>query len=590
MARSNPIPFDVIQVPPLQEVGWEVRVLNYLDFETRQAEGGDGRPLAVINRFVDLTISPEIGGTGLGSGGLGAGSVTLDMDDPFWATTLPDGNPATSLLEFCHLWQVWDHGVVRFEFLAETISQTFLTETQTRAVVVSGHSTAAVLGWGVVLPPQYPKAYPLTAIESEFVFNRVPRMSAWLQVLATVVRRGTIGFVTPTFTHTFDSAGEPWEDTAETPAPTSVTSVLSADVNFASDSYTLTSAAHTTLQGIVAQFNTLPAPQITCVGHTDSTNTISYNQTLSVNRANAVKNYIKSLYPAAIVTTSGKGELQPVATNATSSGRAKNRRVTITYPSTTANPPADTPYGPTLGMSMLDLLKEWTGENRDQWNPVRLEWMMRPNFRLDVRRQFGTRRDKQVVFFEGSTHLATKSCDRNREAIANLIIVQSDEGDYSVATNADSVTRWRQREVYDSQPNATDTTARSVVAQSKLEQVQTERSTWTIKVPPYTPGRRIFVDYDLGDWIGISRLRASAANTVDRFRVMAATLRVSNTNTVDLELTLQNTTDAYNQRLAARITSLLYHQETGTRTWISDAEPIIARPGDFWTPRTPGTG
>lgn len=590
MARSNTIPFDVIPTPPLQEVGWEVRVLDQADFETRQDEGGDGHPLAVINRYVELTISPEIGGTGLGNGGLGAGSVTLDMDDPFWETTLPTGDPATTLLEYVHLWQVWENGVVRFEFLAETVSQTFLTETQTRAIVVSGHSTAAVLTWGVVIPPRYPTPIPLSRADGAFVFNRVPRMSAWLQILATVTARGTIGFVRPTFTHTDDSAGEPWEDLPVIPAPTDMTSVLSADVNFASDSYTLTSAAHTTLQGIVAQFNTLPAPQITCVGHTDSTNTISYNQTLSVNRANAVRDYIRSLYPAAVITSSGRGELQPIATNATSSGRAKNRRVTITYPSTTANPPADTPFGPTLGMTMLDLLKEWTGENRDQWNPVRLEWMMRPNFRLDVRRQFGTRRDTQVVFFEGSVHMASKSCDRNREAIANLIVVQDDEGDYSVASNADSVTRWRQREMYDSQPNATDSTARGVIAQAKLEQVQNERSTWTIKVPPNTPGRRIFVDYDLGDWIGISRLRSSIANTVDRFRVMAATLRVANNNTVDLELTLQNTTDAYNQRLAARITSLIYHQETGTKTWISDAEPLLARVGDLWTPLTPSTG
>lgn len=74
---------------------------------------------------------------------------------------------------------------------------------------------------------------------------------------------------------------------------------------------------------------------IDIVGHTDSSGTDAYNQALSVRRAEAVKNYLiaKDVNPA-IMTTSGMGESQPVASNATSEGRAQNRRVDISFKGT----------------------------------------------------------------------------------------------------------------------------------------------------------------------------------------------------------------------------------------------------------------
>jgi OmpA-OmpF porin, OOP family len=66
------------------------------------------------------------------------------------------------------------------------------------------------------------------------------------------------------------------------------------------------------------------------IGYTDSTGTEKYNMGLSMRRAEAVRDYMVSEGVArSIIKVSGEGETKPVASNASSEGRAKNRRVEI---------------------------------------------------------------------------------------------------------------------------------------------------------------------------------------------------------------------------------------------------------------------
>jgi outer membrane protein OmpA-like peptidoglycan-associated protein len=104
-----------------------------------------------------------------------------------------------------------------------------------------------------------------------------------------------------------------------------VCGVMNSDQFFATDSARITKQGRTRLAEFF-QASTAIAYVIT--GHTDSRASDEYNMRLSLRRANAVAKVGKST-GARITDVRGYGERQPVASNKTRSGKAKNRRVEI---------------------------------------------------------------------------------------------------------------------------------------------------------------------------------------------------------------------------------------------------------------------
>ncbi len=79
---------------------------------------------------------------------------------------------------------------------------------------------------------------------------------------------------------------------------------------------------------VLNEFNTI---RIEISGHTDSTGSVEYNRQLSGRRAASVKNYlVEHGVDAARIETRGAGPDEPVDTNKTAAGRAKNRRIEFT--------------------------------------------------------------------------------------------------------------------------------------------------------------------------------------------------------------------------------------------------------------------
>ncbi len=101
-------------------------------------------------------------------------------------------------------------------------------------------------------------------------------------------------------------------------------------VTFDVGSATLKPAFRDTLNGVADSLIKYPNSIIDVYGHTDSTGSDAFNQTLSERRAQTVANYLTSRGVAqARLRWQGFGETMPVADNTTEEGRARNRRVEI---------------------------------------------------------------------------------------------------------------------------------------------------------------------------------------------------------------------------------------------------------------------
>ena len=119
-------------------------------------------------------------------------------------------------------------------------------------------------------------------------------------------------------------------DVTETDNGQAILVNLPDGVTFDVGSVTLKPAFRETLDRVADSLIQYPDSLVDVYGHTDSTGSDAFNQTLSENRARTVMNYLVSKgVPAARLRSQGFGETMPVADNATAEGRAKNRRVEI---------------------------------------------------------------------------------------------------------------------------------------------------------------------------------------------------------------------------------------------------------------------
>jgi outer membrane protein OmpA-like peptidoglycan-associated protein len=119
-------------------------------------------------------------------------------------------------------------------------------------------------------------------------------------------------------------------DVTETDNGQAILVNLPDGVTFDVASYTLKPQFRETLDRVAESMIKYPNSLIDVYGHTDSTGSDAYNQTLSDNRARTVANYLVSRgVSAARIRSQGFGETMPVADNATEQGRARNRRVEI---------------------------------------------------------------------------------------------------------------------------------------------------------------------------------------------------------------------------------------------------------------------
>lgn len=89
---------------------------------------------------------------------------------------------------------------------------------------------------------------------------------------------------------------------------------------------------YTLLSKVQQAIRTFGEPDVIIGGHTDSTGSEQLNEHLSQQRAEAVRQYMvaNEILPFEKIIAVGYGSQRPIASNATESGRAQNRRIDVT--------------------------------------------------------------------------------------------------------------------------------------------------------------------------------------------------------------------------------------------------------------------
>ncbi len=106
---------------------------------------------------------------------------------------------------------------------------------------------------------------------------------------------------------------------------------MPSNITFDSDRSDVKPGFYDTLNSVAIVFQEYNQTLIDVVGHTDSDGSADYNDDLSRRRASSVARYLtaQQLDPNRF-SVEGRGEEEPIATNASAEGKARNRRVEIT--------------------------------------------------------------------------------------------------------------------------------------------------------------------------------------------------------------------------------------------------------------------
>jgi outer membrane protein OmpA-like peptidoglycan-associated protein len=105
---------------------------------------------------------------------------------------------------------------------------------------------------------------------------------------------------------------------------------MTSQTAFDTDSSAIKAGFHSTLDKLADVVVRYGKTTLTVVGHTDNVGSNEYNQKLSERRALSVAQFLESRRVNGMrLATAGRGENDPIASNASASGRQANRRVEI---------------------------------------------------------------------------------------------------------------------------------------------------------------------------------------------------------------------------------------------------------------------
>jgi hypothetical protein len=207
------------------------------------------------------------------------------------------------------------------------------------------------------------------------------------------------------------------------------------------------------------------------------------------------------------------------------------------------------------GVDLLNLLNTFK-------ESIGFVWHMDPNGYLTVAMEYGVDRSDTVRFHEG-TDIWSAEDNTNGTDVKSDVFIEGGDGFITQATNTETRTTWGHREVYVQASTALGELAGQIFATGTLSQVRVPVFSRKFVINPFpmddegvSLGRRVYVDYQPGDFIGYNNPEVGGASD---FKLISVAITVDKTGIVSQEIV----TDSRRESFAERIRRLLRQQLGG---------------------------
>lgn len=188
------------------------------------------------------------------------------------------------------------------------------------------------------------------------------------------------------------------------------------------------------------------------------------------------------------------------------------------------------------GTDLLSLMVNYAGA-------IDGDWIMKPGYQLNagIQGSLGGDKTSTIVFHEGEVTL--KGQTETRDQIFNVVATTDGAGVIHTTKSAASAAQWGQRETMIAAGGTLDPVSAAQVSAAGLAQLQNEVEARVLQIPPNQPGKTVFTDFQIFDWVGIER--GDFANA-EAERVVGITVGIDQDGAETHELILQT----YRQALA----------------------------------------
>ena len=183
------------------------------------------------------------------------------------------------------------------------------------------------------------------------------------------------------------------------------------------------------------------------------------------------------------------------------------------------------------------------------------DWQVSPTLGVDVYLNYGAHKESSVRFQVASDQIVFAR-GRDRATLRNVGFVEGNVASYLTsepqsymqeATDASSVATWGRREIYIKSSDAVGIPAMQATAARLVDQGKDERVQIMLQVLPDRPDRKVFTNYDIGDWVGV---QSDEPGITGDYRVIAITCQPDEQGVSIIELAMQSLFEYKESRMA----------------------------------------